>query len=109
MPVDAPSAVRWVQKARQVQRAHFRSTANTLAASFDHLVGAEKYRGRHSNAEQLRGLQIDHKLELGRLFDRQVRRLRTLENLIGENGGPTIKISKVGPVGQKEARFRKLF
>jgi hypothetical protein len=25
---------------------------------------AEEYRGRHSNAEQLRGLQIDHKLEL---------------------------------------------
>jgi hypothetical protein len=38
MPVDAPPAVRWSQKARQVQQAHFRATANKLAASFDYLV-----------------------------------------------------------------------
>jgi len=38
MPVDAPPAVRWSQKARQVQQAHFRATANKLVASFDYLV-----------------------------------------------------------------------
>jgi hypothetical protein len=43
-----------------------------------------------------------------RLFDRQVGRLRTLENLVDEDGGPTIRISNIGPVGQKEARLRQL-
>src|SRR6476620_8448812 len=77
--------------------------------SFDHLVGAEEYRGRHGEAEGFSSLHVDHKLELRRLFDRQVRRFRTLENLVDENGGATIKISKIGPVGQKKARLRKLF
>jgi hypothetical protein len=49
---------------------------------FDHLVGATEHCWLHSDAKHFRGLQIDHKLELGRLFDRQVRRLRTLENLV---------------------------
>jgi hypothetical protein len=31
-----------------------------------------------------------------------------LEDLVDESGGPTIKISTIGPVGQKEARLRQL-
>ena len=31
---------------------------------FDHLVGAGEQRGRHLDAERLRGLEIDHQLEL---------------------------------------------
>jgi hypothetical protein len=37
-----------------------------------------------------RGLQIDHQLELGRLLDRQVSRLRALDDLVHEDGGPLI-------------------
>ena len=68
-----------------------------LLALFDHLVCAEEYRGWHGQAERFGSLNVDHQFELGRLFDRQVGRLRTLENLVDENGGPTIKISKIGP------------
>src|SRR5258708_40293154 len=57
-------------------------------ALFDHLVGALQQRCRHFDAKRLCGLQIDHQFELGRLLDRQVARLRTLENLVDEDGGP---------------------
>ena len=41
-------------------------------------------------AKRLGRLQIDHQFELGRLFGRQVRRLRTLEDLVNEACGATI-------------------
>src|SRR5579872_335812 len=44
--------------------------------SFDHLVGAREQRGRDCQAERLRGLEVDHKIKLGRLFDRQIGGLR---------------------------------
>jgi hypothetical protein len=44
---------------------------------------------RHGEAESPRGFQIDDKLEFGRLLDRQVGWLRTLENLVGKYGGAT--------------------
>src|ERR1700716_3990560 len=78
------------------------------AALFDHVVGAGEQCRWHNDAKRLCGLQIDHQFELGRLLDRQVGRLRTLENLVDEDGGPTKKISNIGPVGQKEARLGQL-
>ena len=38
----------------------------------DHLVGAGEQRRRNVDAKRLRGLEIDHQLELGRLLDRQI-------------------------------------
>ena len=43
-----------------------------------------------SMAEDFGGLQIDYQFKLGRLFDRQVGGVRTLENLVDEDGGATI-------------------
>src|SRR3954453_5857103 len=50
----------------------------TPAALLDHLVGATEHCRWDGDAKHFRGFQIDHKLEPGRLFDRQVRRLGTL-------------------------------
>jgi hypothetical protein len=36
------------------------------AASFDHVVGLGEQRGRHGEAERIRGLTIDDEFELGR-------------------------------------------
>jgi hypothetical protein len=52
-----------------------------LAHSFDHLVGAGEQRRRHGQTEHPRGLEIDHQLEFGRLDDRQVSWLGTLDYL----------------------------
>ena len=64
-----------------------RELERTPAASFDHLVGAGKQRGRHSEAQRLRGRKIDDKVELGRLFDGGFARICPAENLIDEVGG----------------------
>jgi hypothetical protein len=40
------------------------------ASLFDDLVGDSEQRRRHGQTERLGGLQVDHKLVLGRLFDR---------------------------------------
>jgi len=45
------------------------------SALLDDLVGAREQRLRHRQAERLRGLQVDHQLEFGRLLDRQIGRL----------------------------------
>jgi hypothetical protein len=58
-------------------------------ASFDHLVGANEYRGRHGKAERSGSLHVDHQLELGRLLYRQIGRLGALENLVHVVAGTT--------------------
>ena len=47
---------------------------------FDHLVGEREQPIRHIEAERLGGLEVEHKLELGRLHHRQVRGLLAFEN-----------------------------
>ena len=49
------------------------------ARLFDHLVGGDEQRGRHSEAKHPCGLMVDDQLEPARLYDRQIGRLRALE------------------------------
>src|SRR5438128_12686943 len=55
-----------------------------IAASplFDDLVGAGEEHGRHSEANGVRGLQVDHKFELRRKFDWQLSRGCSLKDFI---------------------------
>jgi hypothetical protein len=41
---------------------------------FDHFVGTGKQRCWHVKAKRMRGLEVDDKLEFGRLLDRKARR-----------------------------------
>ena len=51
-----------------------------LVDLFDDLVGDAKDVGRHREGDRLRGLQVDHQLELGRLDDRKISGLLAFEN-----------------------------
>src|SRR5262249_9148063 len=53
------------------------------AALFDHLVGESEQCRWDFEAERLRGFEIDHKLELGRVLYRQVARLGAVEEAAG--------------------------
>jgi hypothetical protein len=55
-----------------------------ITALFNHLVGAGEECRRHNDIKRLCSLQIDHQFVLGRLFDRQVGWLRSLDNLVDE-------------------------
>ena len=54
-------------------------------------------------AEHPGGLQVDDQLELGRLHDRQVRRLGALEDAAGVDAGLTIGIRDIGSVAHQPA------
>jgi len=47
---------------------------------FDDLLGAGEDRWRDRQAERLGGIEIDHQLEGRRLLDRQIGRLRALQD-----------------------------
>jgi hypothetical protein len=48
----------------------------------DYLVGAGENRWRHGEAERVRGLEVDDKLEFGRLINRDVARVGPVEDLV---------------------------
>jgi hypothetical protein len=50
--------------------------------SFDYVVGADQDRGRDRQTERFRRSRIDHKLELGRLLDRQVCGMGAIQDLV---------------------------
>src|SRR5260370_17367772 len=72
-----------------------RAGAAIRGGSFDDLVGAGEDRWRHTEAERLGGLEIDHQLEFSRLLDRQVSGLRALEALPDVNADLAIDRGEV--------------
>jgi hypothetical protein len=66
-----------------------------------HFVGEQLDRIGHLKPKRLGCLHIDNKLELGRLLDRQVGRLRALENLTGVDTNLTPHAQIIGPVAHQ--------
>src|SRR5881397_2132666 len=54
----------------------------------DHLIRPQQQRGRDREAEGLGGLEVDDQLELGRLLERQICRIRALQDPIHVARGP---------------------
>ena len=70
---------------------------------FDDLVGARGKRRRHFEAERFSGREVNHKLELGGLIHRQVRRLFTLENTADIETNPAIRVRNVIAIAHQPA------
>jgi hypothetical protein len=68
-------------------REQMQQTTCANARLSDHLVGAQQERFGDRQAERLGGREIDDEVELGRLLDRKVARLRPSQNLIDIVGG----------------------
>src|SRR5262249_26959972 len=67
---------------RTLAKVRYRPQADIRVRLLDHLVRAQEQVPRNREAERLGGLHVDDKLELGRLFDRQISRLRAFEDLV---------------------------
>src|ERR1700704_1387792 len=71
---------------RALEFSHGLGQKRSLASHlFDHLVSSHLQGQRNRKPERLCGLQIDGKVELGRLHDRQVARFFAVENAAGVN------------------------
>src|SRR5262252_9841917 len=76
-----------------------------IAPLLDHLVGAGEERSRYVDAKCLRGLEIDNKVELARLIEGNVARLRTLEDLVDFIGGVGKYVREIDGIGHESADF----
>jgi len=72
----------------------------------DHLVDAGEQARRNGETQRLRSFQVHHKLELRRLLDRKVSRLRTLQNLVNVNSRAFEVLAIVQTVGHQTASLR---
>ena len=80
------STFRLATHGRSIQMCHERTNAmQQKPALFDHLVGAQQERLWDLQTERLGSRKIDDEIELGRLLDRDVGRLRAAQNLIHES------------------------
>src|SRR5262245_29644686 len=84
-----------------------RSSPAIGARSLDHLVGAGEQCGRYGKAEHPGCLRVDYQLELGRLHDRQLGRLRAFEDAAGVDADLTIGIRQARSVAHEPAGFRE--
>src|SRR5262249_43611250 len=73
--------------------------------SLDHLVGAREQRRWHVDAEDLSSRQIDDEIELGRLLDRDVGRLRTPQNPVDVVCGSPKQVGQVWSIGHQTSHF----
>src|SRR6185436_8335046 len=60
---------------------------------------------RDRKVEGLRSLEVDHEIELGRLFDRQIARLRAFQDLIDIQSGATVQVWDVRAVRDQPAHL----
>jgi hypothetical protein len=69
---------------------------SSLPAANPNMLGGVRPRqqvGWNHQAKSLGGLEIDQKLRLGRLLDREIRRLSAFQNLVDINSGASMLIS----------------
>ena len=78
------------------------------APLLDCLVDAGEQLRRHLKAECLGRLHVDDELEFCCLDDRQISRLRSLQDLTGVNADLTIHVRNIASITHQPAHFDKL-
>src|SRR5690348_16069053 len=79
-----------------------------LMASFDDLVGEAEDRWRDCKAERVCSLEIDHQLEFRRLFDWQIGRLGTFQDLSDVTADLLIRSRETWSIADQAAGCREL-
>jgi hypothetical protein len=90
------------------KRTHaLQQTLCAVARLLDYPVGTSQKQRRHGEPDRLRSLHVDHQIELGRLLDRQIRRLSALEDLVDKYGGTArplfLRLRQFPPLQQRRA------
>ncbi len=76
-------------------------------ALFDHIISLSEQRGRHGEAERIRGLAIDDEFELRRLLDREISRFGALKNLVHVRSGAPEEVGETRAVGHQTPIVRE--
>ena len=74
-----------------------------IVPSFDHLVGEQQHGLRDAQPKCLRGLDVDHELELGRLLNRQIARVGALQDAIDVACRLAELFRQIGAIGDEAA------
>src|SRR5262249_47427534 len=81
------------------------STLDTCLFSLDHLIRTRQHVRWNREADLLRCLQVDHKLELRRLLDGKVRWLCAFQDFIDVRGGSPEQVGHARAVGYEPPVF----
>ena len=71
------------------------------ALLFNYLIRERNQPRRNSKSERFGGLKINHEFVFGRLKDRQVGRLRTVEDLSDVGAGVSVGVCDIGSIADE--------
>src|SRR5437868_2953327 len=80
---------------------------NGMSDSIDYAGRLSEDRRRDRQPDRSRRLEIHGQINLSRLLDRKVRRLRTAQDLVDEVAGPAKIVDDVWRIGQQRRRGRR--
>src|SRR6266576_458033 len=83
------------------------STPAPACSSFNDLIGAGEHRWRNFDTKRLGGLEVDDKLELGRILHRQIGGLLAPKDAIDVARHAPVRIDRIRPVGDQTSGRNK--